>query len=477
MIDCNLCGHKFESNHKLKRHLNKKIPCNSKTNINIQDYIEQINNKKKHIVVNGIKLYNCIYCNKNLKTISSRSNHQKKCKSKFLEKNNLFTDEQINNISQPSTIINNSQPTSTINNITNNNNNITNNNLINNGILNNGIIINVNGNIDQRVLEQINSFIVDNKLYKSIKSFPNYSLETLVQEDFSKLKQFINKCKKEDLNPSTGHRSDYNLAIELFKEILNVDDYRTKNTFIQEVTDNVAYCFLDDKFYSINLEDLFQIFFQHLHLLLKRIIKIKDCFDGLNRDDKDYVTSNYNQFRDYIDNSDKTELKKELVNCMYKNKQFLTEFINSATPITELSKKIKSKTIQFNSNLVNKLRKKYNLSIKDLDETHEIIKITDKDINYRTTNSIKTIISDNEEIIVDYDNTIIKNTPDGYKLYKTEFMNNILWYDPDAEVGYIEFFNTHYLLTKEELITQVSLINEYKNKIFNNKKIIGIDNS
>ncbi len=97
MVDCNRCGNSFENTNKLIRHLNKKYPCKTiLSNIDRNDYINNINNKKT-VVVDGIKYFICYYCKKNLKSAPSKSVHQKKCKAKFLEKNTLFTDEHINN--------------------------------------------------------------------------------------------------------------------------------------------------------------------------------------------------------------------------------------------------------------------------------------------------------------------------------------------------------------------------------------------
>jgi hypothetical protein len=209
-------------------------------------------------------------------------------------------------------------------------------------------------------------------------------------------------------------------------------------------------------------------------------MKVKDTFNGMNKDDKDYVISAYNQFRDYLDDTDKIELKKELVNCMYKNKQFLTEFINSAVAIKDLTKKVNSKTIKFNSNLINKLRKKLNLKINDLDNTEQVINIIDKNINHRISNSIKVQVSDDAEnnddnIIISIDkDTETKVTPEGFILYKTSYLGHIIWFDPDSQVDYTDYctkdISTKKILSKDELITQIKMIDEQIKTIISVKK-------
>jgi hypothetical protein len=450
MNNCKRCGYSFEDKNKLIRHLKKKIICNNLLcyNIDIQTYINELVNYSKTIVKDNIKYYVCKYCKKNFKSSTGKCLHQKNCEIKHNEVNNLF-----NNDINDSNIIN----TQIINNDNSTNIGSNNNGVINNNNNNNIINLNLGNNINNTLVDDINNFITQHKLNNKMKSFPTYSIGHLFDKNFYLLKYYIDKCKKEDADPKTGHRSKFNLAVELFKDIINVNDYRTKNTFIHEITDNVAYCFLDDKFYSINVDDLFKIFFQHLHLLLKNIIKIKDTFNGMNSDDKDYVEFSYDQFREYIDKSDKIELKKELINCMYKNKKFLSELINSAKPLDEL-KQLESRTLQFDSSLVNKVRKNYNLSLKDIDNKDQIIKIRDKDIDYRTTNTVLVTSSEEDKIEVNYMNTEIRQTATGYNLYKTKFMNLPIWYDPDAEAGYVEFLNTHQIVPKKNLVCFIKSI-------------------
>ncbi len=447
MVKCKRCGHNFESNNKLIKHLNNKFPCDEiLSTINRDFYIEEIKNSKKTILKDGIKYYKCKFCNKDFKSSPSKSVHQKKCELKHTEKNTLFNTNEIQ------------QNTTNINNNNTNNGTIINNPTINNnGLVNNGVIINVSSNVDQNTLNEINNLITQHKLNRKIKSFPNYSIGHLFDNDFYLLKLYIDKCKKEDSNPNTGYRSKFNLALELFKEIFKAEDYRTKNTFIKEITDNIAYCYLDDKFYSISLEDLFKIFFEHLHVLLKNIIKIKDNYNGMKYDDKEYVDFSYAQFRDFIDNTtDKSEFKKEIINCMYQNKIVLQDLLNSATPIDKFKKDKNPRTLRFKSNLVDKIRKKYDLNPEK--ENEMIIELGVKDIEHRVSNTVDIIDSDDNKIKIDFNNTESIDSPNGYKLYKTIYKKFIIWYDPDKEIGYIDFMETRQVISKEKIITLIDCL-------------------
>jgi hypothetical protein len=92
--------------------------------------------------------------------------------------------------------------------------------------------------------------------------------------------------REQDINPSTSYRSNYNLIMNILKELLMINDLRTKNLYINEVTDNHAYCLIDGKFYSIILDDLFNIIFSHMPNLVLYLLKLKDRFNGLNDKDK-----------------------------------------------------------------------------------------------------------------------------------------------------------------------------------------------
>ncbi len=451
MAKCKRCGHPFESKSKLLRHLSNKKACYPFLSfIDVEVYAQELKADVPTIIKDGNKLFICKYCKKEFKASPSKCVHQAKCKLLFESKNNINTNIQSNN---EENIVNTQNP---INNT--NIHNVNNNNLVNNGIVNNGIInINVGTNIDNDLLREINHLIKHHKLNDKIQSFPSYTIGHLLEADFTLLKNYITKCKKEDLEPSTGHRSKFNFALELFKEVFSANDYRTKNTFIQEITDNVAYCYLEDKFYSISLEDLFDIFFQHLHVLLKSILKIKDSYNGMNADDKDYVEFSYQQFRDYIQNSDKIELKKEIINCMYNNKILIQELLCSAKPIDKFKDNDK-RILNFESNLVNKIRKKYNLEL--IDGSSNVIKLNEKEIIYRDNSNVIVNDSEIDKIIVDF-NDSFKITPNGYKLYKTKYKGMDIMFDPDKDVGVLLCLNSQCIVSKKKLINLITNIVDF----------------
>jgi len=451
MINCKRCGKNFDYICKLERHLNNKFICNPVlSNITIEELKKNI--KDMSVVViqdNNKKLYKCKYCKKLYSNSSSKCKHQKKCKELHTSKNNYFP--SISDAS--STIINNINTTNIDNSI--NNQNVTNNNNITNQFI-------INCNKDETSINKINELLNLLNIQNKIKSFPTYTLGYLLDKKFENLISNMYRCQKEDKNPTTCHRSNYNFALELFKEVLNSPDYRTKNAFIAEVTDNVAYCFLDGKFYSISLEDFFNIVFQHFHLLFKQIIKIKDTYNGFSSNDKEYIDFTYAQFKEYLDYSDKVELKKEIINCLYKNKEILQELLNSATPLDKFNN-LDKRTINFNSNLINKLRKKYGLDIVN-DELNEKIFINDTNIvlRDRDSNEVTINIDDAEPNIIIKENTIFKVTPNGYKLYKAKYKGFDILYDVVNEVGLVECLDNKQIIKKDALVKLVDTLSSAK---------------
>jgi hypothetical protein len=439
IFKCDRCGRKFFYKSKLIRHLNNIIPClDILSDKNIDMYKEELDEDTITIMLDGKKYYKCKFCKRVYKSASSKSLHQKKCE---LDKVKTNEDSIINN----GTIYNN--------NINNINNGIINNN---NNNINNEVLI-ANGN----ELNEINTLISYHGLANRFFSFPTYTMGHLLEKDHKLFKKSIKKCKKEDLDPSTSHRSEYSLILDLFKEILSVDDIRTKNTFIKEINDNIAYCLLDGKFYSIHTEDLFKIFFQHLPHLVNQIKKIKDSFNGMERDDKDYVEFSCERFKNFINSEDKTIFKREILNCIYNNKLFLKEVLNSAKPLDKI-KNEKRKTINYSSNLLNRFRKYYDLPVIDTD-INTTFMLKDKDIKFRnnTTNSnLSFTIEDynNDPIIIDYYET--KTISDGYVLYKAKYNGFDLWYNDIHEVGLISIVDETELIPKKDLCNLIdSFIN------------------
>ncbi len=450
MISCKRCGISFDFLYKLEKHFNNKLPCKPiLSSMSIDDLKKDFINLSRIVIKDDKKFYKCKYCKKLYLSASSKCSHQKKCKEVHTSKNNYMN----HLVDASNAVVNNNN--NTVNNNDNSVTNIVNNvdNSVTNQVSNqfsNNIFINIGK--DNFSVDGVNNLINSAKLNNKIKSFPTYSIGHILDDNFKLLKSHMYRCQKEDKNPQTGHRSHYNFALELFKEIMNSTDYRTKNAFIAEVTDNVAYCFLDGQFYSISLEDFFNIVFQHFHVLFKKIIKIKDNYNGFSADDKEYVDFTYLQFKDYLDHGDKMELKQEIINSLYKNKEILQELLNSAVPIDKF-KNLDKKTLNFNSNLVNKLRKKYALEpiSNDLNES---ININDKELLLRDRDSSKIGVNLQDKYDVEIklkEKTVFKVTPNGYKLYKASYKGIDILYDIELEVGLIECSEKKEIIEKELL--------------------------
>jgi hypothetical protein len=476
MFNCKRCG--FENKYKSKviHHLKSKTPCSTiLSNINRELLINILNEDKPTMLVDNNKLFICKYCKKVFKSATGKSIHSRKCKDnikKDLSNNILINTINISNDLSTNIInnITNDLPTNIINNnslINSNNttNNISNmNNFFNNTINNN--MININD------VNNINGFLKHNEI-NSIFSFPSYSIGFLLENDFKMLLKQINMSREQDINPSTSYRSNYNLIMNILKELLMINDLRTKNLYINEVTDNHAYCLIDGKFYSIILDDLFNIIFSHMPNLVLYLLKLKDRFNGLNDKDKKYAKDACKDFNKFIEDNDKTEFKKMIVDCIYNNKFILEDLLNSAKPHEEINKN-DDNTVSIHSRIINKLRKK--LGIKPIDIVkNDILLIDEKDINSRFKHSIKIhgnnieLDNDEDEIIIDYDNTDTKRFSDGTICYKTKFKGVDIWYNETYNKGAICSKNERILYTKDILEKYINSMIDIINFVEGNK--------
>ncbi len=445
MYDCKRCGKKIVNKYYLIKHLNLKKKClEIHSNISTEDYIKEIESLNSVIDISGTKFYICKICKTKFKSKSSKSRHQTLCEEKYKI---LSQNKDVS--SNANTIINN-----TINNNTTN-------------MTNKGLIINVNTEIDDTVLDIINEFITEHRLINQMVSFPSYSIEHLFENDFECLKNNIIKCKKEEKDPKNSFKDDYNFALNLFIDIFKSNDYRTMNTFIKEVNDNVAYCYLDSKFYSISTEKLFEIFFHHLHDLLKKVIKIKDTYNGFNKADSEYINCSLEYFNKYLKTTDKTEFKKEILNCMYYNKCMLTDLLNSASPIEKF--KDTGEILTINSNLVNNIREKKGLPIHDYKINLIPLDVNNNEIKYRDSKKIIISTKYTNNIEIDIERSPTRVSPGGALLYRTVFLDIPIWYDPVKEVGFIDI-NTRKtgnqpLIPKDKLLDKVYKIINISNCI------------
>ncbi len=486
MYNCKRCG--FENKYKCRiiNHLKSKKPCSTiLSNIDRELLINILNQDKATMEIDNKKVFICKYCKKVYKSAEGKSRHSKKCKDKFNNNlNNTINDSSNNSIN----IINNDSFNNTINNNDSSNNIINNKDSSNNIINNNDLSTNITNNNDQSIntntnimnnsnnttnnttnnniknlnnnfnnnninindVNNLNAFLEYHKI--NLFSFPTYSIGFLVEKNFKSFLKQINKSRQEDLNPETAFRSNYNFIMNIFKEILLVDDIRTKNLYINELTDNHAYCLIERKFYKISLEDLFNIIFSHMPNIIFYLLKLKDTFNGLDDNDKKYAKDACINFEYFLENSDKTEFKKIIVDCIYNNKLILQDLLNSAKPQEALNKN-NDKTLAINSRIINNLRKK--LGIKPIDLIkNDILTMKEKDIKTRFKNSIKIHENNNDldnEIYIDYDNTETKHFSDGTICYKTTYRGFDIWFNETHNIGAICSKNDHTLYSKETL--------------------------
>ncbi len=438
--ECKRCGKKFMYDYLLVRHLNNVRECtHAISDLNRDVLKDTLTIYKSCVIINNTKYYVCKFCDRKYRSASSKSKHQKTCKlnTALIKIDVPKTSEQLDNI------INNS----TINNST----------IINSNNISNDNNITINQNIlNFSDVSLINSLIKHYDINNFILPFPTYTIGHLLDHNFGKLNTSIQRCKEADKNPSTSHHSKYSLVLDLFKEILSVDDYRTKNIYINQKTDNVAYCLLDGKFYAIQIEDLFNIIFQHLPGLINHLKNIKDKFNGMNNDDKDYTEFACQNFTDFIKNDDKTFFKQQIIDCIYNNKLVLNELLNTSKPLdTLLLNNNDLRTLNINTTSINKLRKSIGIMAKD-PVTYESINIEQRNIKHRSKSTIQLIDSEplNEQeykIEIDYEDTINKIFPDGKIYYKTKFKGMDIWYNEDYELGCLFISKNDKLINKKKL--------------------------
>ncbi len=435
-IICKRCGKDFNYDALLKRHLNNKNICPAIiSNISVDVLINEINNRKSTKIIENKKFYICKFCNKHLTTANGKYIHQLNC-------------NKSNNI-------NNTNDNITINfNFENSNNNSVQNNSNNDNSVNVQNNTNYNNNIILDNVDLINSMINKKELSPFIRSFPSYTVGHLYNKNFELFNDTLHKCKDQDLLPSHSHHNQYNLVLKLFKEIILVDDFRTKNMYIDNVNDNIAHIYLDNKFYNIPVDKLLNIIYSHLPTLIQKIKKKIDTYKEMDKDDKDYLNFSCNRFIEFIkSDSDKNYLQTEILNCIYQNKSELLKVINS-DEVFDKSNLNNKNIIEINSHDINSIRTSLKLPIKDQNDVESMnVLITDK--KYRVNNSIQATdnqtIEEEYKIKVNFDNADTKIFPDNKVCYKASYRDISIWYNQNCSIGCIHKCKNNKLIPINEL--------------------------
>ncbi len=446
MYICKRCGKDNKFKSRLIEHLQSKRLCYpSLSDIDRNIIINNLNEDTTVKIVDNLKYYVCKYCKKHYKSASSKCNHQQNCKFK----NYMNTTYDISN------------------NILNNNYNTTSNN-INNSMVNSQVNITTNdySNNNQNIfnlndVNQVNALLKYHDI-NSILSFPTYSIGCLVENNGKLLKKHIEKSRIEDNNPSTSYKSDYNFVMNILKEILSSSDLRTKNMYINNISDNIAYCMIDNKFYAIELDTLFKIMFNHIPNLILHLIKIKDKFNGVSFKDKKYAKDACVNFTEFLKQDNQTEFKNMIIECIFNNKKALEELLKSAKPHELLDNNNNElRTINFNSHETNRLRTKIGARPFNSDIT-ESIHLETKPLKIKFKSSIKSNETNantlENEIEIDYDNTDNKYFSDGKICYRTKYKGIDIWYNENHNVGVPCSFKKTRLYPKKKLIKLIDFM-------------------
>ncbi len=448
MFDCKRCGYDFDYKYLLLRHLKKEKECYPyKSSIDRNILIIELENNSITKLVNDKIKYKCQYCNKLFSSAQSKCNHLKYCKSKDL----LITNTTTNSNNSTNTTNSNNTTTtlSNSNNTTNSNNTL----IINNGDTNN--------NFNFLDVNHLNAQLVHHKLTHKIEPFPTYTIHSLFEKRHNKFKEIIHKSKVGDFDPTTKDHSSYSLVLNMFIEILSAEDLRTKNIYINDVKDDIAYVSLDGQFYKINVEELFIIFYMHLPSVIKKIKKQCDEFNGMNKDDKDYVEFSCNRFIEYVNNkSDMTYFKKEILNCIYNNKLILQDLLTHAQPIDKFNSNNNiQQTYRLDDCRINNLRKRFGAKVIDKDMNIIEYDYKSKDKKYRSKNSIEITNNSNNkkyDIKIDYDKSKGKHFATGIVCYKCKYNGFDIWYNDIHEVGTMCSIKSDKLLPVKELCEKIN---------------------
>ncbi len=472
MYECRRCGYQPTYKYMLINHLNTNIPCKIiKENIDRNELLNELNKTNKSIIENGIKFYKCLTCDKLFKSTNAKNTHQRKCNYK-----NILI-ENIKNAIEESTNINNTNIINNINNI----NNVTN---INNGNITNNMVINYNFNN----INEINDYLKDNAI--KLLPFPSYTIGHLLDNNGEIFTETIKKCKKEDKDPVSAYKSSFRLILELFKEILSYDNPRTKNIFMFKKTDNVAYVLLDNLFYSIHIEDLFILIFEHLPGVINKIKKLKDRYNGLDKDDKDYTEFAIQEFfNNFLNKSDKSDFKIEIIDAFYQNKKFLEDFLSNAKRSEKVDEFNHVRTYTVGSKKIDSLRRNRGLIKQEPDINNEFEYLKDdhlQQLNKSFRSKRNVVISENVninnkdtiptsndyisefdmdetsndycpefKIVIDYDTADTKTFPDEKVAFKTEYKGIYFWYNEQYNIGCICNSKSQKLITKDKLFKKI----------------------
>ncbi len=342
-IVCKRCGYNTDFFQNLLRHLRNKKECSPiYSNESRDKLIEEIKiRNKSDYDIYGNRIYKCKYCEKIYYHCSSKTKHQVSCnqnelfhKNKELEKKLLMLEKIIEKNEKNTNINNNNQVNSFVNNGVNNN-------FINNGIINNN---NINGDFYITNLDNFNSNIIKENA-NLILNIGTYLVDNILDNKCKYLTDIIHECKIDSLTDT-----NYLLVKRICRMILESDNPLTKNMFMDKQDDNHAYINLNGKFYWIDLNELIEVFCNHLPEIIKQLVKYKDLLDGIEPDDKYFVSYVLENFLNLKIEDKKKEIIELLITHLIDNKKLVEEFLKKAIPIDELSKLKPDKKFLFKIN-------------------------------------------------------------------------------------------------------------------------------
>ena len=404
-LECLRCGYNTDTPQNYFRHLRNKNECapkysNESREKLLEDYKLRI---KSELDIMGNKIYRCKYCYKIYYHCSSKTRHQLTCKNNELFFKNKELEQKLLELEKK---IEENKPTNHVSNFINNG---VNNNFINNGVVNNNTI---NGDFYITNLDNFNSNIIQENA-RLILNIGTYLVDNILDNKCKYLTDIIHECKTDSLT-----NTNYLLVKRICKMMLESDNPLTKNMFMDRMDDTHAYINLNGKFYWIDLNELIEVFCNHLPEIIKQLIKYKDLLDGIEPDDKYFVSYVLENFLNLKLEDKKKEIIDLVVKHLIDNKTILEDFLQKAIPIEELQKLQPDKKFLF------KVHDKKLAEIKFLKLGLKDDKFKPKRIRVKQQYNIDEELEENEEMNEEID--IGYNLPIGVKVNTDDKFNDII---------------------------------------------------
>jgi hypothetical protein len=201
---------------------------------------------------------------------------------------------------------------------------------------------------------------------------------------------------------------------------------------------------------------------------------MKDLYNSMHREDRDYTKNACKNFKEFINNkdTDKSYYREQMIKCIYDNKISLEKLMESENPFNELNKnETNNYFINYNSGLINNFRQSVGLK-KICAANNKSTDIKDHTKIFRINKSVSASAVNNNNIDINIPinySSQTKSFENGIICYKTKFNDFDIWYNDVYNVGTLCMFkkNTK-LYNKNDLINIINKLEDDDNLLFVN---------